>query len=289
MSVHCIASGQSFKERFADLFNKQDSLAMQTLLKEWEAADENDPELYAAWFNYYIIQSRNEVVVLGTEPTEEPQLAVLDTATHEPVGYLYSEVTYNPEMLEKAYEYIDRGIEKFPDRLDLRFGKVYMLGETEDYANYTREIVKAIEYSMVNGNRWTWSDNEPVESPQQVLLGNVQSYIYNLFETGIDSLFADMAEISETVLKYYPDNIESLSNMAVVNIFNENYDTALDFLFKAYKLAPDDSIILSNIAEVYRRQGDNVNALKYYDECLKYADEEMKQFVNDQIRRIKEE
>jgi tetratricopeptide (TPR) repeat protein len=281
-----IVQGQAFKEQFWELVDKKDSLGQIGLLQKWEATNEKDPELYVAYYNMYVQQSREEFVVLGTEPSSGPQLTVLDSTGKNPVGYMYSEVKYNPDILQKAFDYIDKGIEINPNRLDLRFGKVYMLCETKDYENFTKELIKVIDYSSTINNEWLWEDNKPVESPMNFMLGNVQSYVYQLFETEDDSLLDNMSRISERVLKYYPDNVESLSNMSVVNLIQKNYEKALEYLLKAYDINPKDPIILGNIAEAYKRQGDNENAIKFYKESLKYGDKESNQYTKEQIRLL---
>lgn len=96
-----------------------------------------------------------------------------------------------------------------------------------------------------------------------------------------------MKRIAETVLKYYPDHIESLSNLSIVYLLQKQYDKALEPLLKAEKLDPKDYIVLSNIAQAYKLKGDNKNAIKYYQLTIKHGDEQAKKYARGQIDELK--
>mgnify|MGYP003380295723 CR=1 FL=1 len=67
--------------------------------------------------------------------------------------------------------------------------------------------------------------------------------IRDRYNTENDDLLDNMKRIAETVLKYYPDHIESLSNLSIVFMLQKQYDKALEPLLKAEKLNPKDYIV----------------------------------------------
>jgi len=282
------AKGQTFKKQFNDLVSNNDTIGQQQLLQKWEKNDRNDPELYVAYFNYYVNMSRNEIITLGQNPKGEHVLQIMDqdTTKKEPIGFIYSDTHYNPELLSSGFDWINKGIEKHPNRLDMRFGKVYMFGQIEDYENFTKEIIKTIDYSATNKNNWTWTDSKPVDDPKNFMLGSIQDYQLQLYNTNNDSLLDNMKRIAETILKYYPEHIESLSNLSVVFIIQKQYDKALESLLKAEKLNPKDYIVLSNIAQAYKLKGDIKNAIKYYELTVENGDAEAKQYAKEQIKEL---
>ena len=121
------AQGQSKPDRFAELMRAEDVEGQRALLAEWRATDANDPELYVAYFNFYVSESRSTMLRLDTKPGGEPMLQLQDpdTAVKEPAGYLYEETVFDREILADGFAYIDSGIARFPQRLDMRFGKIY--------------------------------------------------------------------------------------------------------------------------------------------------------------------
>ncbi len=281
---------QSFKEKFDYLIEVNDTIGQQQILDNWEKFDINDPELYVAYFNYYVNKSHQETITLGQDPQGEVVYQIMDqdSSQKEPVGYLYGGSSYDLKILSKGFDWISKGIEKHPNRLDMRFGKVYAYGQIEDYDNFTKEILSAIDYSSKNKNNWTWSENKPVEDSKKVFLGSIQDYQIQLYQTGKDSLLNNMIQIAERILKYYPDHVESLTNLSIISIFNEQYDQAIDNLLKAYKLNPKDYIVHYNLANAYKLKGDNKNSIKYYKLVIKYGDQESIDYAKEQIQFLEE-
>ena len=283
------ATGQTFKQQFNDLVSKKDTLGQTQLLEKWEKTDSNDPELFVAYFNHYAIKSKNEIVMLGENPKGKDVLQIMDqdTSKKEPVGFIYGDTSYDPDLLSKGFNWIDKGIKKHPNRLDMRFGEIYMFGQIEDYENFTTQIIKTIDYSAVNKNKWTWADSKPLDDPKEFMLSSIQNYQIQLYNTENDDLLDNMKRIAETVLKYYPDHIESLSNLSIVFMLQKQYDKALEPLLKAEKLNPKDYIVLSNIAQAYKLKGDTKNAIKYYELTIKHGDEQAKKYAQEQIGDLK--
>ncbi|MBV2166445.1 MAG: hypothetical protein KUL76_07950, partial [Kaistella sp.] len=158
------ATGQTLKQQFNELVSKKDTVGQKELLEKWEKTNNNDPELFVAYFNYYVIKSKNEIITFGQNPKGKDVLQIMnqDTTKKEPVGFIYGDTYYNPDLLSKGFEWINKGIENHPNRLDMRFGKIYMFGQIEDYENFTKEIINTIDYSATNKNKWTWADSKPL-------------------------------------------------------------------------------------------------------------------------------
>ncbi|MBP1644911.1 MAG: hypothetical protein H6Q16_486 [Bacteroidetes bacterium] len=281
---------QSFKEKFDYLIEVNDTIGQQQILDNWEKFDINDPELYVAYFNYYVNKSHQETITLGQDPQGEAVYQIMDqdSSQKEPVGFLYGGNYYEQNILSKGFEWINKGIEKHPNRLDMRFGKIYIYGQLEDYDNFTKEILKTIDYSSKNKNNWTWSENKPVEDAKKMFLGSIQDYQIQLYKTENDSLLNNMKQIAERILKYYPDHIESLSNLSIVYTIYKQYDKAIDYLLEAYKINPKDFIVLYNIAHAYELKGDVQNAIKYYKLTIEYGDQEAVEYSKEQIKLLEE-
>jgi tetratricopeptide (TPR) repeat protein len=202
-------------------------------------------------------------------------------------GYIGSGVQYNPGKVSRAIQYANTGIQKFPDRLDIRFGKTYILQQTGDYENFTKEIINTVDYSRVNKNNWLWAGNKKQEDGEGFMLGTIQTYLRELYDTEDDSLLPYMIQIGEAVLKYYSTNVELLSTTSVALMLTKNYDKAIGYLKQAEKINPKDFIVLNNIAQGYKLKGDKANAIKYYELTEKYGDEQAKQQARQIIKELK--
>ncbi|MCW3083233.1 MAG: hypothetical protein JWP12_599 [Bacteroidetes bacterium] len=286
IAVSCGGFAQDFKKQFIALNAAKDTAGQIALLKDWEKKAPEDPELYVSYYSYYVWKSKLEYIGLQKKQKGDNSLVLTDS-TGKVAGYMNDVVEYDPNYIKMGFAYIDKAIKKFPGRLDLRFGKIYMLGETKNYKAFTEEILKTIDYSAKNKNAWLWRDNEPKKDGEKFLLEGIQNYVVQLYDTNDDSLLDNMKQIAERVLKYYPNHVESLSNVAIVYLVRKEYDKALTPLLKAKKIAPTDFIVLNNIAQAYKQKGDKPNAIKYYELTLKYGDADAKKAAQDELDALK--
>ena len=284
-SVVSYGFGQTNYQKFKELYQKNDTIAVQKLLEDWEKVP--DAEFYVSAVNYYFNKSKKEVLTLDKSVPKKEALEVKDDNGNV-VAYLSSKDLFDTNLLQKTFKYFDEGISKFPDRLDIRFGKVYILGQIEDYENFSKEIVKTIQYSTKNKNNWLWSENEKLEGGEKEFLLSIQDYNNQIYDTNDDSLLKYMKEINEEVLKYYPNHVESLSNLSIVSLISKNYDEALSYLIKAEKLAPEDYIVLNNIAFAYKLKNDKTNAIKYYNLVKKFGTEEAKTQAENELKKLQQ-
>jgi tetratricopeptide (TPR) repeat protein len=278
--------GQGYKTQFDQLCQEGDTIKQIELLTKWESEDPKNPELFTSYFNYYFLKSRQEFVSMSTNQPKGESLQLQDS-TGQVAGFLGSELVYNPETLQKGLDKIDQGIKIYPNRLDMRFGKIYALGQAEDWENFTNEIVKTIQYSKENNNEWTWTYNEKREGGKEFFLSSIQDYQLNLYETENDDLLKNMRTIAEEILKIYPDHIESLSNISITYLLTGEYDKGIEALLKAEKIDPNDGVILSNIAHGYKLKGDIENSIKYYEKMLKFNDQRAVEFAKQQIDALR--
>lgn len=280
--------GQSNFEKFKTLFEANDTTKIKQLLANWEKTNPPDAEFYTCAFNYYFSQSKKDIISLEREQKGEESLQITDS-TGKIAGFMNSNSSYNSEQLNKAFAYIDKGLEKFPNRLDIRFGKCYVLGQISDYEKFTKEILATIEYSKIIQCKWLWTENKKLDDAENFMLGSIQSYLKQLYDTENDSLLKNMKQIGDLTIKYYPNCVEVLSTTSVAYILTENYDKGIEYLKQAEKVNPKDLIVLGNIALAYKRKGDKANAIKYYELVLKFGDEDSKQDARININKLKSE
>ena len=277
--------GQTNYEKFKKLFKNNDTTKIKSLFAEWEKSNANDPELYTSAINFYFSNSKQEIISLDREQKSKESFQFTDS-TGKVAGYINSKLGYNPDKLSKAIKYANTGIVKFPDRLDIRFGKCYLFQQIGDYENFTKEIIRTVEYSRVNKNNWLWTENKKQEDGEGFMLGTIQAYLKELYDTEDDNLLPNMLQIGEATLKYYNSNVEILSTTSVALMLTKNYDKAIEYLKLAEKLNPIDYIVLNNIAQGYKLKGDKANAIKYYELTEKYGDDQAKKQARQNIKNL---
>ncbi len=277
-----LCMGQDFKTEFDTYFQQGDTVKQMEVLKKWEQKEPKNAELYASYFNYYFTKSRQ--VKLGFS-NEEPMQENFSFQNNSNNTTAVQEIEYyfDPKVLNKGIQKIDRGISLYPNRLDMRFGKIYVYGQIEDWQKFTDEIIATVKYSKKNKNKWTWTNNEKKENGEEYFLSSLQDYQLQLYDADDSRSLDNMKAIAEEILKYYPEHIVSLSNISIYYTQKGNYEKAIEYLLRAEKINPKDIIILLNLADAYKSMAENEEAIKYYKKVIEIADKETIEFAQYQI------
>ncbi|MDR1003400.1 MAG: hypothetical protein LBL97_00105 [Prevotellaceae bacterium] len=262
ITLTSMANAQDYKADFLKYYQKGDTLQQRKVLQAWEQKSPKDAELFTCYSNYYMGLSRQEVVGLTTEQPDGEALVLTDNDGNV-AGYMGSTITYQTAMLQKGIDKLNEGIALYPDRLDMRFGIVYLLGVNKQWKAFADNIIKTIQYSARNKNKWTWTENHPFTDGEEGFLAALQDYQLQLYNTEDDTLLPYMRAIAQEVLKHYPKHVESMSNIAITYMLTQKYNEALNFLLQAEKYAPNDTVVLENIAYCYEHIGEDVKAKKY--------------------------
>ncbi|PCJ66292.1 MAG: tetratricopeptide repeat protein [Bacteroidetes bacterium] len=277
---------QNFQDQFKEYSRAKDTTKQLETLKAWELNKPSDPEFFTSAFNFYFSLCQEEFVTINPDRPNGEALEISDS-TGTPVGFLGSQIIYNLGVLQQGLNKIDQGIKLHPNRLDMRFGKIYVLGEISDWDNFTSEVIKTIHRSSKNNNEWTWTNNQARDDGQDFFLSSIQTYQNQLFNTENDSLLYNMRDIAFAILEHYPDHIESLSNISITYLVLNEYEKGLKPLLKAEKLDNTDIVVLSNIARAYILMKNEPKALEYYNKMIQYGNDNDKRFAEARINELK--
>ncbi len=285
------AIGQDYKELFKSSLHSKDVERQLEILEKWEkkGKGKKDAEYYIAYFNHYVNRGRNEIVTIVENAKRSDKIAIMsqDKDITEPIAYITGEIKYEPELISQAISWINQGIEKFPNRLDMRNGKTYLFSMIGDYENQTKSIIETVEYSVENNNKWLWEDDKPVKDAEKSMFSAIQDYQTRIYDLEDKGLYKYMQTIAETILRHYPEHVESLSNISIVYMELRNYDKALEYMLMAEEIDPRDVIVLSNIAHVYTMKGKIQSAIEYYQKMIRYGDDNMKSYAEECIKDLK--
>ncbi len=279
-------TAEEFRTEYSSYVKRSDTTKMRVTLSNWEAKYPTDAELFTGYFNYYFLLAKKEVLVLSTEPPTGESLKLLDSSS-QTAGFMGSEIYYDSVLVRKGLEKIDQGIALYPNRLDMRFGKIYVLGLLQNYELFTQEIINTVAFSSTNKNEWTWTNNEKKEDGESFLLESMQNYQMQLYNTGRDDLLFNMRQIAEEILKYHPKHLVSLANIGLTYLIVGLYDEALVSMLQAEEINPKDHVVLSNIGYTYTELGNKPKAIEYFEKVLQYGDDDAKEFAKGQLKKLK--
>lgn len=289
--IVALFSGITFAQTRAELYNRfdksisqSDSTAIASLIEDWEKLYPDDAELYSVRANYYFMNAINKVTVMSDkEPTDGRRtLVFLDLLGV--TRYMYTESHYNTARIGLAEGTLAEGIAKYPDRLDLRLGKVAIHLQAKENALAALEIESALERSVVNKNKWLGTLDEPIKTDGVSYLREcVQDYFVD-FINADDMISA--GSIVDAAIRLYPKDAVFLADKGTICYYSNDLKGALKWYLASRENAPDDMLVADNIARIYDKLGDKQNAIKYYRIVAESGDENYAESARARLKNL---
>ncbi|MBP5412191.1 MAG: hypothetical protein J6Y47_02920 [Bacteroidales bacterium] len=286
-----IVEAQNVYDNFYKALHEKDSATVEQILSEIRYSNDQSAERYIAEYNYWVNKAHvSEGPILSTELPEGVDVSGVFTLTDSMgniAGYMYGVEYYDSLLTDSALLIISEGIQRHPNRLDMRFGKIYLLGQSGRWQSYTDEILSTLEHSEKNNNAWKYPN--VTESMDTILIYSILDYEKALYSalSKSDTLTVQdtmkihyMRSIAQRMLRLYPHDVFSLNIMAVTYHVMGQEDSALVWLLRAEKVNPRDALVLLNIADTYNRLGDRKKEKIYLKKATKYGDK----YIRDEIR-----
>ena len=262
-------------DAFNKSLDKKDTKKARKLLDNWGAGKLEDPQYYICEFNYYVRSGMHSGMVTTVEPPESGEsLELTDPKTGEVAGYMYETVTFNDEVIDQGIEFIHKGIEKFPDHYEMRFGLLWILKELKRYDPYLDQLDESLAYYR-SGKFKTmyWNENKRVENPGEFLIERIQGNLNEMLSEGFIKSHKEFAfRYADLMIQYFPDHKYGYSNKGVIHFYNEETDQAIGYFLKALEKDPEDELTLYNIAYFYDISGNPEKAEVYYQKVIDDGD-----------------
>jgi len=261
------------RDTYLQLLEQGKFVELERHLTSWTRLEGKNPEVYIAWFNYYINRSmKTGIAIDSSVDTRKPHMVITDPKTGKVLGYMGDKVYYDYADVQNALRYLDTGLRLAPDRLDMYMGKIHILGETGEFGKQAEVVALVLEKGAAKKHRWLWSRNEPMSDGKQFLLDNVQGY-YDLW-LGRDTpqSLAAAVSVATRQVELYADDMYAYNILSYCYTMQGRPDDALKLLLKAHSINKADSVITGNLAMLYRDLKDIDNARLYFNELLADAD-----------------
>ncbi|MCI4670364.1 MAG: hypothetical protein MRZ79_19660 [Bacteroidia bacterium] len=276
---------EDFLTQYEELFEAKDSANTEKLLRRWEKKKPNDPELYVSGFNFYMLQARENVMVMSSLPREDEGLSIKDSSGNN-IGYIDSRIFYEKELFDKGITFLEKGIAKHPKRLDMLLGRIYVLGDNNNFEAQTDGIIKMLDKGKAIDHQWLWKMGDTLDDGSDAEINATQDYIYGMVQDQDPPLCDQVSQIAEKFREIYPDHIFGYSNIGICKLVNQEYDEAISWFEKVLEMEPTDEVTLSNMAYAYKSQNKNAKALEYYGRLAKFGEGEYKAFAMEQLAEL---
>ncbi|MBQ1661786.1 MAG: hypothetical protein II054_04740, partial [Treponema sp.] len=235
MSILALSAfGFDKQEEVLDGLRSGDYEDVRVLLEEWEKESPSDLDMMTGWFNYYLRRKAESKNVVGY--MKNGQYGI------------YSQTIYDDKDLKTGISYLDKALKKNPYRMDIHFGKISSLLHAEKYSDASKAITDFLKVYGKNKTEWYWTNNmkfsENGWNAEEIVLGSMQDYC-SMFDYYADRSSAKKA--LDGILKIFPKNVVFLNYLSYYYSSGEEYDKAIEVLLKAYKIDPNDYIIVGNL------------------------------------------
>ncbi|MDE6160242.1 MAG: hypothetical protein K2F77_01145, partial [Muribaculaceae bacterium] len=236
--------------------------AADSVLRLWESATPDDPELYSARFNYRINQSREEILVLSGDTNPDGEHLVLTDSAGTEAGSISSRTIWNDSIVELATHEIDRGIAACPDRLDFRLGKACAAAVSGRYALCAQTVEAMLERCRENGFAWLTTNGAPQDSASALVADASFDRLRDIFTAETDVTDSIARGLAVKILELYPTDAKVLNIAGGLELAAGNADMALKYFDAAINATPDDPLPLLNKAYLLHQRDESEAAVQ---------------------------
>ncbi len=253
MALSDACADESYNQRFNEALVDSVPLAKE-ILSDWEQNGPRDGDYYAAQFNYYMNQGFTFGLCMSAYlPLYVAEMGMyLTDSVGNPAGYMFTGVTsMDSLLLDTAITWLQKGIELFPERLDLRIGLSSTYRMMEDGDNMYKITKQTVEYIMAHKNiAFTWTSDERLGENDKPIESTIHDYFSDCYYSEVWRDFAD--KFVNLGLLFAPDSEILLNDKAVLLLDAHDAKGALRILKKAHKINPKDEYIKENMNYIKR-------------------------------------
>jgi len=252
-----------FAEEFQKTRGTKDHAAMVKLLEAAAKTEADNPDYYALASNYW--WSFAGEINLSTKPAAKGEPSIRDLETNEEVGSISTNGDLDPSLRKKAVALTGTGLAKFPRRLDIGLGHAHVRFKTGDAKGAVATLRQLLKLAATPGTEFLWTRNAALPGPvDEVLPEAIQGYTAPLFRAETDESDALCKELLDATVATFPDHPYAYNLLAALADAKGDKDGSYRFLKLAAEKAPEDVLILSNLADAHRDRGHLADAAKVY-------------------------
>jgi tetratricopeptide (TPR) repeat protein len=256
---------QDYAARFKELSQQKADAQIEPLLKEWREKSPNDPDAWITSANYYFGQRQT---IISTKKPGKGDFALTNKKTGKTAG----SISFEPDKgtAKRAVELLQEATKKFPDRLDIWCGLAFIQQENGDFDSELATLKSMVAYAHDHPAQLQWLKGEKLsDPPDQFLAKKLHSYglYYEKKENPEDD--QRFFKIATLATERFPTLPYGFNDVAMFYSIGGDQAKTREWLEKANRVAPKDTLVLMNLGRICSQLGDNPAARKWYEEVVK--------------------
>jgi len=261
---HLLAE-QDYAARLKELKDEKADAQIEPLLNEWREKRPNDPDAWVSSANYYFNQRR---INISTKMPAKGDFPLEKLETGEPAGSISFESDQG--AAKRATALLQEATGKFPDRVDIWCGLAFLQQESGDFDAEFATLRNMIAYAHDHPAHLQWLKGEKVPAPQDQFLAE-KIHSYGLFYEKKENPEGDRRffKIAMLATERYPNLPYGFNDVAMFYSISGDQTKAREWLEKANRIAPNDTLVLMNLGRISLKLRDNRSARKWYEEVVR--------------------
>jgi len=261
-----------FAEDFQKTRGTKDHEAMVKLLDAAAKTEADNPDYYALASNYW--WSFAGEINLSTKPAAKGEPSIRDKDSGEEVGSISTNGDLDPSLRKKAVELTGTGLAKFPKRLDIGLGHAHVRFKTGDSKGAVATLRQLLKLAATPGTEFLWTGNAALPGPiGEVLPEAIQGYTAPLFRAETEESDALCKELLDATVATFPEHPYAYNLLAALADAKGDKEESYRFLKIAAEKAPEDTLVLSNLADAHRDRGHLADAATVYRKIIELEPE----------------
>lgn len=292
-------SQQQITPSFSKAYQKaklQGDKALADLFQDKADKYTNQPMYYAAKSTYLWNKASKENPVMksnrgGPVPEGNYQVqtsntggfVITDPKTGKQVGTLTAEPRIDPKYLQQAQQVIETARSKFPNRTDFPIGLASLHFKNGNYDEVFNTFQSLCDYVSNNPDAKFRgrenSDNREIYNvvdvdPNVAVPEAIFTYTNKFWALGNEQGDANVLRLGQLSTQHFPNCPKAWNMLAAYYSVQKDSKKVLECLKQAHQAAPEDTIVLINLAHTYALEGDNKKAKSYYQKIINLAPSE---------------
>jgi tetratricopeptide (TPR) repeat protein len=279
-----LTAEQDYAARFKELREQKADAQIEPLLNEWREKRPNDPDAWITGANYYFNQRQ---VMISTKKPQKGNFSLTQKKTGKQAGSISFEADRG--AIKRAAELLQEATAKFPDRLDIWCGLAFIFQETGDFDSELATLKRMVAYAHDHAAELRWLKGEPLAEPADQFIAE-KLHSYSLYYEKKENPEDDkrFLQIAMFGTEQFPNLPYAFNDVAQFYYVSGDKKKAREWLEKASKVDPKDTLVLMNLGNVSMKLGDPGSARKYYEEVVEVdPDGEYAQDAKDALRKLK--
>ena len=261
-----------FTENFKTVKESADRATIEKFLEEAASSEADNPNYYATAGNYW--WGVAEAVAISPIPNGSYELdpgdfSITDPKTGKKVGSIRAAGKADPQISGRALSVLTEGANKFPKRADVALGLAHVqkeMGLTEGYVN---TLTALLAEAKKDPKTLRWMDGTTMPEPAETFLPEtVQTYTAALFNANTPATDLLCDRLLSAVTDAFPEHPYAYNLKAALADAKGNPEEALRMLETAAGKAPNDTLILLNLADAYGKAGKEEKAAEIYRKVI---------------------